>query len=157
MIYKDTYDEIDDSMSDSNVGGRKGNNVRDNLFVTYSVINDALNNKEELEVTSYDLAQAFDSLWFTETMNDIWNAKVQDDEFALLSKLNEELIVKVKTPVGDTDSFELREIELQGSVMAPLKCSVSMDTIGKDCYTDGNGIYLYKRCVRVPPIWMIAD
>ena len=63
LIYKDTYEFIDSEMSDSNVGGRRGRNVRDNLFVAYSVINYATNNKLETDVTSYDLKQAFDSLW----------------------------------------------------------------------------------------------
>ena len=33
LIYKDYYDIIDDNMSDSNVGGRRGRNIRDN-FIT---------------------------------------------------------------------------------------------------------------------------
>ena len=58
-------------MSDSNIGGRRGKNVRDNLFVAYNVINSALNRGEELSVSSYDISQAFDSLWFRDTMNDL--------------------------------------------------------------------------------------
>ena len=74
LIYADKYDDIDSTMSDSNEGARKERNVRDNLFVAYSVINEAINSKEETEVVSYDLAQAFDSLWFRDTMNDLWEA-----------------------------------------------------------------------------------
>ena len=33
MIYSDKYDIIDNSMSGSNIGGRKGRNIRDHLFV----------------------------------------------------------------------------------------------------------------------------
>ena len=62
LIYADKYEDKDSAMSDSNIGARRERNVRDNLFVTYSVINDALNKKEELEIVSYDLSQAFDSL-----------------------------------------------------------------------------------------------
>ena len=62
LIYADKYEDMDSAMSDSNIGARRERNVRDNLFVTYSVINDALNKKEELEIVSYDLSQAFDSL-----------------------------------------------------------------------------------------------
>ena len=144
LIYADKYEEIDSTMSDSNVGARKDRNVRDNLFVAYSVINDALNSKEEIDVVSYDLAQAFDSLWFRETMNDLWDAKVQDDKFALISKMNEECNVKVKTPIGDTELFKLKEIEMQGTVIAPIKCSVTTDSIGRYCYTQKKGIFIYK-------------
>ena len=33
LIYNDNYEIINDSMSDSNIGGRKGRNIRDHLFV----------------------------------------------------------------------------------------------------------------------------
>ena len=35
LMYNDLYETIDNSMSDSNVGGRKNRNIRDNLFIVY--------------------------------------------------------------------------------------------------------------------------
>ena len=133
-------------MSDSNIGGRRGKNVRDNLFVAYNVINSALNRGEELSVSSYDISQAFDSLWFRDTMNDLWDAGVSDNKFALIHKMNEECVVKVKTPVGDTDSFVLKEVEMQGTVLAPIKCSLTTDSIGRYYYMYQTDILKYKNC-----------
>ena len=59
-------------------------------------------------------------MWTEETMNDIYDAGVTDDRFALMSLMNERCQVKVKTPVGDTDRFTLNRIEMQGTVAAPL-------------------------------------
>ena len=42
LIYKEDYEKIDAAMSDSNVGGRKKRNIRDNLFVIYACINEAI-------------------------------------------------------------------------------------------------------------------
>ena len=92
-----------------------------------------------------------------ELMNDLWEVNVQDDKFALISKMNEECNVKVKTPVGETDEFKLKEVEMQGTVLAPIKCSVMMDSIGRYCYTFNKGIFIYKTSVFIPPIWMIDD
>ena len=39
LVYLDNYDCIEASMSDSNIGARKGYNIRDHLFVLYAVIN----------------------------------------------------------------------------------------------------------------------
>ena len=73
LLYNDKYPEIDGNMSECNVGGRKNRSIRDNLFVLYAVINDALGyQKVEIDIQFYDLRQAFDSLWFDETMNDMW-------------------------------------------------------------------------------------
>ena len=55
---------------------------------------------------------------------DYYDVGVTNEKFALISLLNDKCKVKIKTPVGDTDIFELEQIEMQGMVTAPLKCSV---------------------------------
>ena len=130
LIYKDTYETIDSSMSDSNVGGRRHRNIRDNLLVLYASINEAIRMKKQIDIQFYDLEKCFDAMWAEETMNDLYDAGVQDDKFALTSLMNEKCQVKVKTPVGDTDRFELKRIEMQGTVPAPLKCAVQIDNTG---------------------------
>jgi hypothetical protein len=57
--------------------------------------------------------------------------------------MNEKCQVKAKTPVGDTERFEISRIEMQGTVPAPLKCAVQIDTHGKYCYTYNPGCYDY--------------
>ena len=143
-MYDDHYEEVDENMSDSNVGARKNRNIRDNLFVTYAIINDAITKDEELEIVLYDLALCFDSQWYHETMNDMWDVGVQDDCFALMAKLNETVDVTVKTAVGDSDKFTLNKIEQQGTCNGPIKCSVQIDSIGRHFYRDKNKMYLYK-------------
>ena len=157
LIYNDSYDLIDSSMSDSNVGGRKNRNIRDNLFVVYGIINYALEENKEVDLTLYDLAKCFDSMWFHETMNDLWDAGVQDDRFAVISKMNQTCDIAVKTPVGITNRFVLEKIEMQGTKLSNIKCSVQIDTLGKECYTFNEGMFLYKECVYVPPLGMIDD
>lgn len=44
LVYNDYYDIMDSNMSDSNVGGRKKRNIRDNLFIVYGIINYSLKN-----------------------------------------------------------------------------------------------------------------
>ena len=62
-------------------------------------------------------------------MDDVFDAGLKGDKFALISLMNKKCLVKVKTPVGDTDRFELNRIEMQGTVPVPLKCSVQIDTL----------------------------
>ena len=157
LIYQDTYETIDSSMSDSNVGGRRHRNIRDNLLVLYASINEAIRMKKQIDIQFYDLEKCFDAMWAEETMNDLYDAGVQDDKFALTSLMNEKCQVKVKTPVGDTDRFELNRIEMQGTVPAPLKCAVQIDTLGKYCYTYDTGLYMYRDICAVPALSMIDD
>ena len=79
-MYNDYYDVIGQNMSDSNVGGRKDRNIRDNIFIVYGIINYALTEKLEVNINFGDLAKCFDSMWYQETMNDLWDSGIQDDK-----------------------------------------------------------------------------
>ena len=39
LIFNDEYNTIDSKLTDSNVGGRKGRNIRDNIFVLNAIFN----------------------------------------------------------------------------------------------------------------------
>ena len=157
LMYNDYYDIIDQNMSDSNVGGRKERNIRDNLFIVYGIVNYALKEKLEVDINLYDLAKCFDSMWYQETMNDLWDTGIQDDKFALIAKMNEKCNIAIKTPMGVTERFELEKIEMQGTKFSNIKCSIQIDTLGKECYSSGEGLFLYKNGVYVPPLGMIDD
>ena len=55
LVYKVTYETIDNQMSYSNVGGRRSRNIRDNLFVIYATIIEAIRNKKDINIQFYDL------------------------------------------------------------------------------------------------------
>ena len=158
VIYSEVYPIVDSQLSYSNVGGRRKRNIRDHLFVIYAIINDVVKgHAEAIEIQGYDITKCFDEMWFEETHNDLWNTNVNDDKFSLIAKLDENCQPVVKTPCGDTDRFTLQRVVLQGSVFGPLKCSVQVDTLGRDCLSRDVGLYLYKDAIAVPPLAMIDD
>ena len=157
LIYHDIYDTVDGNMSDSNVGGRKGRNIRDNLFIINGVINYAIKEQIEVDTNLYDISKCFDAMWYQETMNDMWDVGIQDDKFALMAKMNEKCNIAIKTPVGITERFEATEIEMQGTVPGPLKACVQVDTLGRDSYMYSEALFVYKGCVFVPPLSMCDD
>ena len=88
----------------------------------------------------------------------MFDANVTDDKFVLIANANKNSKVAVKTPWGSvTERFDLKEMEMQGTVIAPLKCSVKVDKIGKYCLENGEGIYKYKGCLSIPPLFMVDD
>ena len=46
---------------------------------------DALDNTEDIEIHMYDLAQCFDSMWWQQTCNDLYDKKICNDKFALVA------------------------------------------------------------------------
>ena len=160
MIYNDIYDNIDLNMSNSNIGARKNRNIRDHLFVINAIVNDVINNKdtEDVDLQIYDIAKCFDKLEFTNTATDLYTAGVRDDKFITITQSNKNCDIAIKTPWGKTPRFTLNNIEMQGTVLAGLKCSVSIDTIGKKALqNDHNILYKYRNCTSIPPLSMIDD
>ena len=79
MIYKDTYEIIDQNLSPSNIGGRKGRNIRDHLFVINAILNKTTNSADIpiLDLQIYDGSKCFDKLEYVTTANDLYSAGVK--------------------------------------------------------------------------------
>ena len=111
MLLNDKYEIIDNFMSDANVGGRKGKSIRDHLFVVNGVIHDHHNSKTQpvtFQIMDYKLC--FDSMWYEEVTNELYDAGIRDDKLALLAKINESNKIAIKTPVGLTKRENIRKI-----------------------------------------------
>ena len=135
MIYQDYYDVIESSMSDSNIGARKNKHIRNHIFIVNSIIHDVLRkkNNKPVDIMVLDYKQMFDSECLYECMNDLYEAGVIDDTFALIYEANRENLVAVKTPNGILRREKFNKIVMQGDVLAPLMSSLQVDTMGKDC------------------------
>ena len=60
LLLRDKYDIIDQSMSCSNIGARKGRNIRDHLFVLNGVLNEALQDKSKnIDIQIMDIEICF--------------------------------------------------------------------------------------------------
>ena len=51
LLLKDEYKMIDEFMSDSNVGGRKGKRIQDHLFIINGIIFDHARSKSMSQLT----------------------------------------------------------------------------------------------------------
>ena len=75
-----------------------------------------------------------------------------------MPRSNKNCEVAAKTPWGGlTDRIALKDLEMQGSVLSNIKCSIQIDSIGKDCLTENKGVYKYKGCLSIPPLSMVDD
>ena len=74
LIYFDKFEEIDSNMFNSNIGARKGRNIKDHLFLIYGIINSVIRGNEPcIDIQIYDLEKAFDALWLEDCMNDVFD------------------------------------------------------------------------------------
>ena len=158
MVWGDVYDTLDSNMSDSNVGGRRKKNIRNHLFIINGIVNDVINGKgEPIDMEVIDYRQCFDSMWLSESVNDLFESGIQDDNLALIHAANAKNLVAVKTPAGITDRKSIEKIVMQGEVTGPGQCSNQVDTFGKECLEDAKHLYDYKGGLGVPPLGMVDD
>ena len=144
LVYLDCYDTLDASMSDSQVGGRKGRSVRNHIWVLNGIICDILSTKKKnpVDLQVFDYKQCFDSLWIEECINDLYAGGLRDDKLALLYNVNKIVQVAIKTPVGKTERKNIKDSIIQGDVFGPMFCGKHLDGIGKECLESNK--YTYK-------------
>ena len=118
LIYIDKYSIIDENMSDSQVGARKGKNVRNHIWVLNGIISEVISNKKKppIDIQIFDYKQCFDTLWMEECLNDIYESGVKDDKLALLYNINNKVNIAVKTPVGKSKRENIYKAITQGDV-----------------------------------------
>ena len=158
LMYDDEYENIDDNLTNCNVGSRKRRNIRDNLFVINAITNASKKNpKEAIDINVYDVIKCFDSLWLAECINDLYDAGLKNDKLVLLYKSNITANIAIKTSSGNTDRFTILKTAMQGTVWAGLMCTVTMDKLCKLILADENMLYKYRGKVLVPPLQMVDD
>ena len=107
LIYNDGYGNIEEGLTDSNVGARKSRNIRDNIFVLSAILNDVINGN--------DVAKCFDALWLEEAVSGLYESGLTNDKLSLLYLENELCKVAVKTPARLSRRLEIPRIVLQGT------------------------------------------
>ena len=116
-----------------------------------------MNRQTTISFFTHD-SKSFDSLDTKIVSNELFEAGVQSDHLNLIYSSDSLSKVAVKTPVGITDRVDMEMIVSQGETIAPLKCTVTCDSIArkKDEYL-AERQYLYKGEVNVPILGMVDD
>ena len=158
LIFNDEYETIDENLTDSNVGGRKGKGIRDNLFVINAITNSVKNGAEEpCDVQVFDVEKCFDSLWVQECVNTLYENGFKNDKLVLLYEETKNAQIAIKTPNGTTTRKDIKNIIMQGTVFGSIICTSVMDKLAKIFYKDPDLVYKYKNQVEVPVLGMVDD
>ena len=159
LVYNDKMKILDENMSDSQLGARKNKSIRNHTWILNGVIYEVLKKKKNIpiDIQIVDVKQCFDSLWPEESLNDLFQYGIQDDCLPLLYNSCSDIQIKVKTPVGTTQVSEIDKTVMQGDVGGAPACSVSVDSIGKECLEEHKYLYQYKNKVSIPPLAMVDD
>ena len=158
LLYNTKYSQIDQNMSDCQMGARKKKGCKNNIFILNGIIHEALKSKKQkpVQLQIYDYAQMFDSIDLQEALSDLYDAGVTDDTLPLLYQANAEVYMSVKTPAGLTDRQTIRNTVLQGDTWGSLLASVQVDRIGQESMEAGH-FYLYKEILPIGFLGLVDD
>ena len=161
LIYYDNFEDIDQHMSDSNIGARRGKNIKNHLFMIYGIIHSVIRGKEDcVDIQIYDIEKAFDGLWLEDCMNDVFDSvseKNKNDKLALLYTSNQKNQVAVNTAVGLTERITIPNLVQQGGTWGPGLCSNSIDMLGRKSEAQRLHNYMYKKKSKVLIFSMCDD
>ena len=158
LIFNDEYETIEKNLTDSNVGGRKGQNIRDTIFVLNAIINAVKRGKEgPCDITVKDVDKCFDALWVQECINTLYEYGVMNDGLVLLYEETKCAMIATKTSGGLTEQEAIENIIMQGTVFGSLICTTVMDKLAKILYKNENLLYKYKEEVENPVLGMVDD
>ena len=125
---KDAMKSIDKCQA----GGQEDRSTADQTYLFRAAIDHCKYMDQPLYVTLYDYSQCFDSLWLTDCLLSMIKIGVDKETVSILKKLNDTCNIKVKTPAGMTDEFEMNSIVQQGSVSGGALCVASTGEISQE-------------------------
>ena len=127
-------------------GSRPNRSAADQLFLVRACIDHARYLKITISVTLYDFKQCFDGMWLQDSILSVKNIGIANEVLSFIKKLNETSDIVVKTPVGETTEFTIKNIVKQGTVLGPLLCSASTAECCSE-HTTG-GVSIGSTCIR---------
>ena len=161
LVLKDTYEIIDENIGDSNVGARKGQNIRSHVWMVNSVMHEHATTKSKpIEISIMDYRKAFDIMSLEVTTNDMFEAGIKDKNLNLMHACDSESKVSVKTPVGLTERVAVLKTIPQGGVNSSKKCTVTVSSVSnehRENLEEGDHLYRYKNKVTIPMLGMVDD
>ena len=99
-----------------------------------------LNEKKSIIVTMWDMKSFFDTENLEDVMSKLHKMNVMGKIYRLIYKLNENIRIKVKTPVGETESLDTDSRVGQGAAEGAIIGSASIDGGVDEFFSDANEI-----------------
>ena len=149
LVYEEEYDKVAKEMGSFQVGSQRGRNIRDHTLVLHAVANEARMKNIDIDITLYDIGQAFDSIWLQEALNDLYQSGVKNRNLNILYSGNSKTRMSVKTSFGATDRVTLETLVMQGAIPGPIFCSNQLSKNSNKNYNEGT-VYMYMNSVPIP-------
>merc|ERR1711954_581542 len=114
------------NMPKNQIASKPGCRPSEHLFVLKSVYKYYQTKKKCLIFTSFDLSKFYDVEQLKDCMSEVYNCQVKGRIYRLIYNMNKSVRIKIKTPVGVTDSEEVLDVVSQGTIESGIISSVNI-------------------------------
>ena len=122
-------------MSEMQTAGRKERSALDTLTIMNTIIENQRAQKLNTCIFFADAVKCFDKLWLKDCLLEMYNLGYDPYTLKILYEMNKETDIIIRTPVGNTDNIQVKEVVKQGTILGPIMCCAetsAVNSIGEE-------------------------
>ena len=127
IVINQAKDTLISNMSRYQIASKPGHRASEHLFMVKSAMALLEQRKDAAIFKAWDLKKFFDSEALEDVMRELYNSNIKGKVYRMIFKMNENIRVRVKTPVGMTDYANTGMGVGQGSIDGAINSAVSID------------------------------
>ena len=127
IVISEAKSNIFNNMSKYQIATKPGHRASEHLFTVKSVIGMMQMKKKAVIVSMWDLKSFFDTENLIDCMSELYKRKTKGKLYRLIFKMNENIRVSVKTPVGESDQRDTGMNVGQGTVDGAIISANNLD------------------------------
>ena len=127
VVISQAKDKLISNMSKYQIAAKPGHRATEHLFVVKSALALIEGKNEATLFSTWDLKKFFDSESLIDVMSELYKSDIKGKLYRLIFKLNENIKITVKTPVGNTEYEDTGNGLGQGTVDGAILSAVSID------------------------------
>ena len=136
IVMSQAKDTLVNNMSKYQIATKPGHRASEHLFFIKSIVALTQARKEAVLVTMWDIQRFFDSESLIDCLSELYKSQIKGKLYRLIFRLNENIKITVKTPVGDSDSEDTGKNVGQGTSDGAIISAVNLDNGVKDAFDD---------------------
>ena len=100
--------------------GRKERSAMDNLIIMNTIKENQRAQKLSTNMFFADAVKCFNKLWSKDCLLEMYNLGYDRNTLKILYEMIKETIIIIRTPVGNTDNIQVKEVVKQGLIFGPI-------------------------------------
>ena len=129
-LVKITQNEKNNSkMSEMQTAERKEMSPMDNSIKMNTIIENQRAQKLNTCIFFADAVKCFDKLWLKDCLLEMYNLGYDPNTLKILYEMSKETDIIIRTPVGNTDNIQVKEVVKQGTIFGPIMCFIETFTV----------------------------